>query len=422
MNNKSKLQNPRGTFDILPPKSYTWRYIQNTLSNTAELFGYTPISTPIIEDSKLFTRGVGESTDIVEKETYTFEDRGGDLISLRPEGTAPICRAYLQNGMHNLPQPIRLYYTGPFFRYDRPQAGRYRQLHQFGSELIGDPSSSSDAEIIQLSWSILKSLGIKKIKLLINSIGDSNCRGDYIYELTKYLNGHNKSLSHIDCIKRLKTNPLRILDCKESSCKNITQKAPTSIEFLCVECLNHWNQTKSLLDNLSIEYVIDTTLVRGLDYYTRTVFEIVPDTAGQQNTLAAGGRYDGLIEQLGGTPTPAIGFAMGIERTIEIMQSQEILDTPSIRRKLTIAHIGEESLQYAMQLAGSFRDQSIMTIVAPRNRSLKSQLRFANSLSSSHVIIIGESELNNQTLLLRDLNSKQQHEVDTQTAIEKISN
>ena len=422
MNKKSKLQNPRGTFDIFPPNSYTWRHIQSTLSSTAELFGYSPISTPIIEDSKLFTRGVGESTDIVEKETYTFEDRGGDFISLRPEGTAPICRAYLQNGMHNLPQPIRLYYAGPFFRYDRPQAGRYRQLHQFGSELIGDPSSSSDAEIIQLSWSILKSLGIKNIKLLINSIGDSNCRENYIDELITYLNGHLESLSHTDCIKRLKTNPLRILDCKESSCKNVTQKAPTSIEFLCAECLIHWNQTKSLLDTLSIEYVVDTTLVRGLDYYTRTVFEIVPDIAGQQNTLAAGGRYDDLIEQLGGAPTPAIGVAIGIERTIEIMQSQEILDTPSIRRKLTIVHIGEESFQYAMQLAGIFRDQSIMTIVAPRNRSLKSQLRFANSLSSSHVIIIGESELNNQTLLLRDLNSKQQYEVDAQTAIEEISN
>ena len=186
MKNKSKLQNPRGTFDILPPTSYIWRYIQNNLSTITELFGYSPISTPIIEDSKLFARGVGESTDIVEKETYTFEDRGGDLISLRPEGTAPICRSYLQNGMHNLPQPIRLYYNGPFFRYDSPQAGRYRQLHQFGAELIGDSSSVSDVEIIQLAWNILNSLGIKDIKLLINSIGDSNCRDDYINELTRY--------------------------------------------------------------------------------------------------------------------------------------------------------------------------------------------------------------------------------------------
>ena len=421
MKNNPKIQNPRGTFDILPPKSYTWKHVETTLSKIAEVFGYSPIATPIIEDSKLFTRGVGEGTDIVEKETYTFEDRGGDFISLRPEGTAPICRAYLQNGMHNLPQPIRLYYTGPFFRYDRPQAGRYRQLHQFGSELIGDPSSASDAEIIQLAWNILTSLGIKNIKLLINSIGDSNCRKNYIDQLTKYLNHHIDSLSHKDCINRLKTNPLRILDCKEESCKNLTQKAPTSVEFLCAECLTHWNQTKSLLSILSIEYTVDTTLVRGLDYYTRTVFEIVPDTAGQQNTLAAGGRYDGLIEQLGGVPTPAIGFAMGIERTIEIMQSQDLLDTPNIAKKLTITHIGEEAFQYAMQLAGVFRDKSIVTIVAPKNRSLKSQLRFANSLLSSHVVIIGESEINNQTLLLRDLNSKKQDELDLQTAINQIS-
>lgn len=422
MKNRVKLQNPRGTFDILPPNSYSWRHVQNILSYTAELFGYSPISTPIIEDSRLFARGVGENTDIVEKETYTFKDRGGDYISLRPEGTAPICRAYLQNGMHNLPQPIRLYYSGPFFRYDRPQAGRYRQLHQFGSELIGDSSSSSDAEIIQLTWTLLKSLDIKNIKLLINSIGDSNCRERYIDELTRYLTKHIALLSHKDCIKRLKTNPLRILDCKESSCTNITEKAPTSIEFLCDECLTHWNQTKALLDNLSIDYVIDTTLVRGLDYYSRTVFEIVPDTHGQQNTIAAGGRYDGLIEQLGGNPTPAIGFAIGIERTIEIMQSQEILNIPNIDRKLTIAHVGEAAFMYAIKLATLFRDKSIITILAPRNRSLKSQLRFANSLSSSHVIIIGESELNNETMLLRDLNSKQQQEVNLENAFHILSN
>ena len=422
MKNKVKLQNPRGTFDVLPPNSYAWRHVQNTLSHTAELFGYSPISTPIIEDSKLFTRGVGENTDIVEKETYTFEDRGGDYISLRPEGTAPICRAYLQNGMHNLPQPIRLYYSGPFFRYDRPQAGRYRQLHQFGSELIGDSNSSSDAEIIQFAWTVFKSLGIKNIKLLLNSIGDSTCREKYIGELTNHLNQNIDSLSHKDCIQRLKTNPLRILDCKESSCKNITRTAPTSIEFLCSECLSHWNQTKTLLNDLSIDYVIDTTLVRGLDYYSRTVFEIVPNTRGQQNTLLAGGRYDGLIEQLGGNPTPAIGFALGIERTIEIMQIQKVLNTPSINCKLTIAHVGQDAFTHAMKMANIFRDKSIITILAPRNRSLKSQLRFANSLSSSHVIIIGESELANDTMLLRDLNSKQQQQVNLDSAIDMLSN
>ena len=421
MKNKPKLQNPRGTFDILPPNSYIWKHIQNNLSNIAELFGYSPIATPIIEDSRLFARGVGEVTDIVEKETYTFQDRGGDLLSLRPEGTAPICRSYLQNGMHNLPQPIRLYYNGPFFRYDRPQAGRYRQLHQFGAELIGDSSSTTDVEIIQLAWNILNSLGIKNIKLLINSIGDSNCRSNYINHLKKYLTEHFNLLSHKECINRLETNPLRILDCKNESCINLTQNAPTSIDFLCEDCQDHWSKTKSLLGNLAIQYNVDTTLVRGLDYYTKTVFEIVPDTEGQQNTLAAGGRYDGLIEQLGGSSTPAVGFAMGIERTIEIMQTQNLLDTPKIAKKLTIAHIGEEASQYAMQLAESFRQNSIVTIVAPRNRSLKSQLRFANSILSSHVVIIGESEIHNQTLLLRNLNTKEQQELDIKSAINQIS-
>ncbi|MQG39826.1 MAG: histidine--tRNA ligase [SAR202 cluster bacterium] len=421
MKNKPKLQNPRGTFDILPPNSYIWKHIQNNLSNIAELFGYSPIATPIIEDSRLFARGVGEVTDIVEKETYTFQDRGGDLLSLRPEGTAPICRSYLQNGMHNLPQPIRLYYNGPFFRYDRPQAGRYRQLHQFGAELIGDSSSTTDVEIIQLAWNILHSLGIKNIKLLINSIGDSNCRANYINHLKKYLTEHINLLSHKECINRLETNPLRILDCKNESCINLTQNAPTSIDFLCEDCQGHWNKTKSLLGDLAIQYNVDTTLVRGLDYYTKTVFEIVPDTEGQQNTLAAGGRYDGLIEQLGGSSTPAVGFAMGIERTIEIMQTQNLLDTPKIAKKLTIAHVGEEASQYAMQLAQSFRQKSIVTIVAPRNRSLKSQLRFANSILSSHVVIIGESEIHNQTLLLRNLNTKEQQELDIKSAINQIS-
>ena len=315
-------QAPRGTLDILPSDYVWWRLFENTVNDTTDLFGYKRIETPVFEDTRLFVRSIGEVTDIVEKEMYTFNDRGDDSITLRPEGTAPVCRAFLEHGMHNDPKPVRLFYMGPFFRYDRPQAGRYRQLHQFGIESIGDEDSSIDAEVIELAWHFLTTIGLKDLSLGIYSIGDSRCRSSYINALSAYYKDHINDICE-DCKSRLSRNPLRLLDCKQSKSLGLIQQAPDSVSHLCHDCKKHWMDLLTNLDRVGIGFEIDHRLVRGLDYYNRTVFEITPPTDGRQSTLVGGGRYDGLIEQLGGKPTPGIGFGMGIERVISLLKQQQ---------------------------------------------------------------------------------------------------
>jgi len=301
------FQSPRGTADILPEAQALRRHFEARAQAAADRFGYRRIDTPTFEDAGLFVRGVGQVTDIVEKETYTFEDRGGDQVTLRPEGTAPVCRAYLQHGMHNLPQPVRLYYMGPFFRYDRPQAGRYRQFHQFGVEAIGEADQSVDSEVIELAFLLLESVGITDVTLLLNSIGDPECRPGYINALQEYYRSRSDELVHDDCRRRLETNALRLLDCKNGACQPLIADAPSSVDYLCDACGAHWEGLLGHLDALNLPYQTDKRLVRGLDYYSRTVFEIVPPADGQQSTLVAGGRYDGLIEILGGLPPRASG-------------------------------------------------------------------------------------------------------------------
>lgn len=404
------LQAPRGTNDILPDEQKYWRLFEKTSTSLAETFGYSRIDTPVIEDAKLFIRVVGESTDIIEKETYTFEDRGGDLITLRPEGTAPICRAYIQNGMHNLPQPVRLYYYCPVFRYDRPQAGRYREHHQFGIEVLGDSDSTLDAEVIQLAWKLLNDLGISNLTPLVNSVGDKKCRPKYISELKDYF--HSSVVDSCpNCPRRLEENPLRLLDCKEKSCLEVISSAPNSVEYLCEECLEHWGSLLIDLKNLGVPYVIDNRLVRGLDYYTRTVFEIVPQDSGSQSTIAGGGRYDGLIAQLGGHPTPSIGFGMGIERVLLELKklNHEIDDTETT--KILIAYTDESSKAVGITVRSQLHRSEIASVLAPSSRSLKSQLRYASSIKASHAIIIGERELENVTVTIRDLKGSEQKEI-----------
>ena len=377
MSRPRTFQTPRGTVDILPEDQGLWRYFESRGDEIAATFGYDRIDTPTFEDAELFVRGTGEVTDIVENETYTFEDRGGDLLTLRPEGTPSVCRAYLQHGMHNLPQPVRLYYVGPFFRYDRPQAGRYRQLHQYGVEVIGETDASIDAEVIELACRLLESVGIDDVTLAINSIGDPECRPRYVDRLQVYYRSRSDELTHDDCRRRLETNPLRLLDCKNAACQPLIEDAPGSVDSLCGDCEAHWRDVLEHLDALGISYETENRLVRGLDYYTRTVFEIAPPGGGQQSSLAGGGRYDGMVEALGGRPTPGIGFAMGIERVLASIRERQPA-AGDARTKVVIAPVGDGTRPAGVVLASELRREGVAAVLAPAGRSLRGQLRYAS--------------------------------------------
>ncbi len=397
---------PRGTFDILPEKQQQWRFIRSTVEETARRFGYEQIDTPLFEDAGLFMRGVGESTDVVEKETYTFEDRGGNLVTLRPEGTAPVCRAYLENGLHNLSQPIRLYYFCPVFRFERPQSGRYRQHHQFGVEVLGDGKPLVDTEVIEFAWRLLEELGIQEKSLKINTTGDRECRPQYVNLLKSYYSTLHQELCE-DCNRRFDQNPLRLLDCKSATCQPIIAGAPHSTDFLCAACDEHWNELLSNLGNAGISFELDHTLVRGFDYYTRTVFEIVPPSEGRQSTILGGGRYDGLIEELGGQPTPGIGFGMGIERVLANITWEDSLSRDPVA-KILVASLGPRAAVVGMGLSSELRNNGVAALMGPSDRSLKSQLRYASSINATHVAIIGDEELDAGIATLRNLQESDQ--------------
>ena len=398
---------PRGTSDILPTDQAYWRYIEQKVVNACQLYGYERIDAPAFEDTQLFSRSVGEETDIVEKEMYTFEDRGGNQVTLRPEGTAPVCRAYLEHGLHNLPQPVKLYYIASIFRYERPQAGRYRQHYQFGYEAIGDDDPALDAEVIDMAWQFFQSLNLQRLSLQLNSIGCKKCRPGYLAILKDYYASHTRDLCS-DCKTRLKRNPLRLLDCKKPLCQQIANSAPRSIDYLCSYCDEHFNRVKRYLGLLDLPFAVNHRLVRGLDYYTRTVFEIQPEAEGAQTTLGGGGRYDDLIEELGGKPTPAIGFASGIERIILNLKKQNVSTPPLPRPQVFIAHIGNEARDEAIKLAATLRKNGIGIIEAIGSKSLKAQLRQANTRSAHYTVIIGEQEVKTGTVILRDMTTAQQ--------------
>ena len=404
------FQAPRGTQDILPEEQEYWRLFQSKAEELASRFGYERIDTPILEDARLFVRGIGEVTDIVEKETYTFEDRGGDFLTLRPEGTAPVCRAYLEHGLHNLPQPVRLYYLCPIFRYDRPQAGRYRQHHQFGIEVLGDSDASIDAEVIEVAWRLLGSVGLKDLSLIVNSIGDPECRPEYVRKLKAHY-GDQVDRMCPDCKRRLEHNPMRLLDCKQDSCQPIIAEAPHNVDYLCDQCQQHWDSLLRYLAELGLPYEIDHRVVRGFDYYTRTVFEIVPPVEGRQSTIGGGGRYDGLIQELGGRPTPGVGFGMGIERVIGDLKRQEVVMSDQVDTKVVVAHVGDAAKLEAMKLASQLRQAGMAAILGPTDRSLRSQLRYASSMKATHAVIMGDAELQKGVVTLRDLAKSEQQEV-----------
>jgi histidyl-tRNA synthetase len=400
-------QAPRGTSDILPEDQHYWQYILEKANLITRLYGYKRIDTPVFEDTGLFTRGVGEGTDIVQKEMYTFEDRGGNKLTLRPEGTAPICRAYLEHGMQNLSQPVKLFSTPSCFRYERPQAGRYRQFHQFGCEAIGESDPALDAEVIDMAWQFFTSLGLSRLHLIINSIGCKTCRPAYLTKLKDYYSDKTGSLCQ-DCRNRLERNTLRLLDCKVNGCQQISLQAPKNCENLCPECTNHFDQLKKYLTLLKLPYEINPCLVRGLDYYTKTVFEIQPEIEGSQSTIGGGGRYDNLIEELGGKPTPALGFATGIERIISNLKKQNVNVPAPINPTVFIAFLGEPAKEVALRLAHDLRNQGTSVIQTTGTKSLKAQLRQANTLGVRYTLILGEEEIKAGTVQLRDMTTSQQ--------------
>lgn len=404
-------QAPRGTSDILPPEQSYWSYIKQKAAAICELYSYQRIETPTFEDAHLFVRSIGEDTDIVEKEMYSFEDKGGDQITLRPEGTAPVCRAYVEHGMHNLPQPVRLYYIASIFRYERPQAGRYREHHQFGVEALGDADPALDAEVIDMAWQLYVNLGLKGLALSLNSIGCNDCRPPYLERLKTYYTQHSESLC-ADCKRRLAKNTLRLLDCKNPTCLALTGQAPRSIDYLCQECSEHFDHLRRYLNLLNLPFSLTHRLVRGLDYYTRTVFEISPEgETGSQVAIGGGGRYDNLIEQLGGRPTPAVGFATGIERLVLNLKKQEVAIPVSPPPTVFVAYLGKDAKDEAIRLTAHLRKSGISALASLNERSLKAQLKQANVSGVRYTVIIGEDEVNSRTVMLRNMAKGEQQAI-----------
>ncbi len=405
-----KYKSITGTRDVLPEEQPYWRLVEKKISEITDLYGYQRVDPPIFEDTRLFIRGVGETTDIVEKEMYTFLDKGENSLTLRPEFTAGVLRLYLQNGMHMLPKPVKIFSIGPIFRYERPQAGRYRQHTQFNVEALGEQDPAIDLEVMSVAWQLYAELGFKGLAFQLNSTGCPNCRPGYIEKLKEYYRSRWNEICE-DCKRRLDRNALRLLDCKVPSCQPIIAQAPVITEHLCSECRDHFTKLRSYLDLLGRPYTINHKLVRGLDYYTKTVFEVWAQGIGAQNAMCGGGRYDGLIEQLGGEPTPGIGFGSGIERIIISMKEQGLQPEPSKPPAVFVVHSGPLVLQMAIDLAYKLREQKISTIMAFGERSFKSQMREANRQGARFVLILGEREAEAGVVAVKDLQSGEQVDI-----------
>lgn len=414
----SNISTPRGTQDILPPETETWQYLEGIIREIAQKFCYEEIRTPIIEHSELFQRGVGKETDIVSKEMYTFEDKGGRSITLRPEGTAPVARAYLQHNLQSRGVPQKLFYIGPMFRYERPQAGRYRQHHQFGFEVLGGKDPTLDVEVISIAITIFKRLGISTFKILLNSIGCPNCRPLFLEKLKAHLRPSFSQLCP-DCQRRLEMNPMRVLDCKNPSCQPFLDNSPSPVQMLCSECKEHFEEVKHLLRLFDYQFEISPRLVRGLDYYTRTVFEVISPELGAQNSLCGGGRYDGLIEALGGPPTPGVGFAGGIERAFLILKSGGNLK-PS-PKKFFLAY-QEPFLEEAFKILKDLREAGIPTDMSFERKSLSSQLKMADRKKFFGVLILGEEEIKKETLTLKLMSTGEQKDLSMSDLLETLKN
>jgi len=411
---------PKGTQDILPEDISKWYYIEAMIKEILNKYGYKELRTPVFEYTDLFVRGIGESTDIVTKEMFTFLDRKGRSLTLRPEGTAPVVRAYLENRMDRISKVIKLFYLGPMFRCEKPQAGRFRQFNQFGIEIIGTKSSAADAEVILTVLDVYKKLGLKNLEILINSVGCKKCRVDYVQKLKKYLKDKKDFLCS-ECKERYKKNPLRVLDCKKDSCKRIIEAAPVIIENLCQECESHFSEVKSYLDDQKIIFHEDPQLVRGLDYYTKTAFEIISGGLGAQNAIGGGGRYDDLVEELGGKQTPAVGFAAGIERMIMAIDQQKVEWPMEKGLDIFVAKVNEKDKDTAFRLLQKIRNAGLSADMDYSGGSLKSQMRIANKIRTRYTVIIGEEELSKNMVILRNMQTKEQKEVQIDNLIDELS-
>mgnify|MGYP000909197472 FL=1 len=400
-------QAPRGTQDILPADRPYWRYVTEEMHTVAALFGFSQIDTPIFEETGLYVRGVGEGTDIVDKEMYSFQDKGGTEITLRPEWTAGVMRAYIEHGMHVWPQPVKLYSMGPIFRYERPQAGRFRQHHQFNVEVLGEIDPAVDLEVMSVAWTLLTRLGYRGLSFQLNSTGCPQCRPAYRRALVDYFRAYEDRLNEVDR-RRLTINPLRLLDSKEEAAQPLLDAAPHSADYLCEECATHLTSLRSYLDALNMPHSINFRLVRGLDYYTKTVFEVWAEGIGAQAAVCGGGRYDKLIEELGGPPTPGIGFGMGIERVIASLKQQEVQPPPLPAPRVQVSPLGEEARVAAIKLVRQLREAGIGALLAFGNRSLKSQLKGADKAHIEYALILGEQELAQGTILVREMATSQQ--------------
>lgn len=405
------IQKPRGTMDILPENSPIWQYIENKARNVASRYGFGEIRVPTFEATELFQRGVGDSTDVVQKEMYTFTDRDNRSLTLRPEGTASVVRAIIENGKCSDTLPLKMYYLVNCFRYEKPQAGRSREFFQFGCEMFGASSPAADADIISLANTFIAELGIKEVYLHINSIGCPECRPAYHKALKDYFSSNKDKLCDT-CKGRLETNPLRILDCKSPICKEIAKDAPKTIDHLCPDCSLHMEKLKGYLDAMGIKYEIDTNIVRGLDYYTRTVFEFISPVIGAQSTICGGGRYDGLMKELGGPEMPGIGFAMGITRLILAMKESGIEIKNENKPRLYIAPMGDEAILKAAQITSYLRKEEIYSEYDLLGRSLKAQMKYADKTGAFFTLIIGDNELSCGKAKLKNMMESTQTEID----------
>ncbi len=397
------ITKPRGTEDVLPNQSKLWQYVENTARCVCERFGYKEIRTPVFENTELFERGVGDTTDVVQKEMYTFLDKGGRSLTLKPEGTATLVRSYIENSLYANPQPTKLSYIIPCFRYEKPQSGRLREFHQFGIECFGASSPVTDAEVISLAYMFLKELKLTGIELNINSIGCSVCKKDYNKKLKEYFEGHKARLCPT-CLERLEKNPMRIIDCKSEVCSQIAKDAPKIVDYLCDECHDHFEGVKQGLSNMGIEYKVNPDIVRGLDYYTKTVFEFVSDALGAQSTVCGGGRYSGLVEELGGKPADGIGFAAGLERLILVInKQQQISQTMDGSPELFVAAMGEAAEKFAQKLIFKLRNSGIYAVQDLCGRSLKAQMKYADKLGAKYSMVVGDNEINENLVTLKNM-------------------
>lgn len=402
---------PKGTKDVLPAQSSKWHYVESVIRDICARFGYREIRTPVFEHTELFLRGVGDTTDIVQKEMYTFDDKGSRSLTLKPEGTAGVVRSFVENSLYSGAQPTKMYYLStPVFRYERPQAGRLREHHQFGVEVFGSQGPSIDAEVITVALSLFHTLGVNGLALNINSIGCKECRPAYNAALREYLKQREESLCR-NCRERMLTNPLRTLDCKEETCRDIVRDAPVMLDCLCDECAAHFEGLKNRLEAAGIEYSVNPLIVRGLDYYTKTVFEIISTDIGAQGTVCGGGRYDGLVEELGGPSMPGIGFGLGIERLLLVLESLGIALPEPRLCDAYVCTLGETAAVEGFCITKRLRDAGIKAECDHMGRSLKAQLKYAAKLDARFTVIIGDDELSKGVAVVRDMEKSEENTV-----------